>query len=132
MKKRSITSAIKVSGEDFNQALRKYNQPTIDFAQILLPGETVEEWMQEFKAANKGGYLLRYTRKAIQTNDYLLWYGSAAQAVENQNAINIYDAMITGKQPKIVNLHAFLRALREQRSRAKLPRLESTIKLKKA
>ena len=122
MKKRSITPAIKVSAEDFNQALSKYNQPPINFAQILLPGETIEEWMQEFKAANKGGYLLRYAKKAIQTNDYLLWYGSAKQAVENQNAINIYDAMITGEEPKIVNPHAFLKALRNQRRSARLPR----------
>jgi hypothetical protein len=119
MKRRSITPAIKVSGEEFNQALSKYNQQTIDFAQILLPGETMEEWMQEFKAANKGGYLLRYAKKAIQTNDYLLWYGSATQAVENQNTINIYDAMITGGQPKIVNPHAFLKALRKQRNGSK-------------
>jgi hypothetical protein len=120
MQKRSITPAIKVSAEEFNQALRKYNQPTIDFARILLPGETIEEWRQEFKAANKGGYLLRYTKKAIQTNDYLLWYGSATQAVENQNTINIYDAMITGGEPKIVNPHAFLKALRNQQRRARL------------
>jgi hypothetical protein len=89
MKKRSITPSIKVSAEEFNKALRQYNQRSFDFADILLPGETVEHWMQEFKAANKGGYLLRYTKKAVQTNDYALWWGSATQAVENQNAINI-------------------------------------------
>jgi hypothetical protein len=76
--------AIKVSAEEFNQAHRKYNQPTIDFAQILLPGETIEEWMQEFRAANRGGYLLRYAKKGMQTNDYLLWYGSAKQATLKQ------------------------------------------------
>jgi hypothetical protein len=119
MIKRSIKPAIKISAEDFNQVLRKYNQPPVDFARILRPGETVEEWMQEFKAANKGGYLLRYTKKAIRTNDYLLWYGSATQAVENQNTINIYDAMITGGEPKIVNPHAFLKALRKQRNGSK-------------
>ena len=121
MQKRSITPAIKVSAEVFNQALSKYKQRPFDFARILLPGETIEEWRQEFKAANKGGYLLRYTKKAIQTNDYLLWYGSAKQAVENQNAINIYDAMLTGQEPKIVNPHAFLKALRKQRRRGRLP-----------
>jgi hypothetical protein len=64
--------AMKISAEEFNQALSKYNQPIIDFARILLPGETIEAWMKEFKAANQGGYLLRYTKEAIQTNDYLL------------------------------------------------------------
>ncbi len=120
MKKRSITPAIKVSVEEFNQALSKYNQPTFNFAKTLLPGETLEEFMQEYKAANKGGYLLRYTKKAIETNDYLLWYGSAKQAVENQNAINIYDALLSGQEPKIVDPHAFLKALRNQRRRARL------------
>jgi len=75
--------------------------------------------MQEFKAANQGGYLLRYAKKGMQTNDYLLWYGSAKQAVENQNTINIYDAMITGGEPKIVNPHTFLKALINQRNRKK-------------
>ena len=77
--------------------------------------------MQEFKVANQGGYLLRYTKKAVQTNDYALWWGSATQAVENQNAINIYDAMLTGQEPKIVDSHAFLKALRKQWNRARLP-----------
>jgi len=81
MKKQSIAPAIKVIAEQFNQALRKYNQQTFDFSQTLLSGETIEDWMQEFKAANQKGNLLRYTKEAIQTNDYLLWYGSAKQAV---------------------------------------------------
>jgi hypothetical protein len=127
MQNRSITPAVKVSAEEFNQALRKYNQRPFDLAQILLPGETVEEWMQEFKAANRGGYLLRYTKEGIQTNDDLLWDGSATQAVENQNIISIYDAMITGKEPKIVDPHAFLKVLRNQQSRARLP-FDSTTK----
>ena len=95
MQKCSTLPAIKVSVDEFNQVLRKYNQPIINFAQILLPGETIKEWMQEFKVANRKGYLIRYTREGMQTNDYLLWYGSAKQAVQNQNTINIYDAMLT-------------------------------------
>jgi hypothetical protein len=114
MQKRAITPVINVSPEDFNQVLRMYNQPPVDFARILQPGETVEHWMKEFKAANKGGYLLRYTKKAIRTSDYALWWGSATQAVENQNTVNIYDAMITGKEPKIVDPHTFIKALRNQ------------------
>jgi len=51
---------------------------------------------------------------------YLLWYGSAKQVVENQNAINIYDALITGKEPLIVDTHAFLKTLRKPQRRGKL------------
>src|SRR5215471_1779384 len=121
MKRQSTLLAINISAENFNQELRKYNQSTIDFARILLPGETIDEWMQEFKEANQGGYLLHYTKKGAQLNDYFLWYGSSAQAVENQNIINIYDAMITGEQPKIVDPRVFQKALRNQQSKARLP-----------
>ena len=114
MQNRSITPAIKVRPEAFNEVLRKYNQSPIDFARILQPGETVEHWMQEFKAANKRGHLLHYMRKAVQSNDYALWWSSATQAVENQNTINIYDSMVTGKEPKIVDPQTFLKALINQ------------------
>src|SRR5262249_55906351 len=119
MKRQCPIPAIKISAEELNKALRQYNQPTIDFAQILLPGETIEEWMQEFKAANQGGYLLHDTKKGAQLNDYCLWYGSSAQAVMNQNIINIYDAMTTGEQPKIVYPRAFQNALRNQWGKAR-------------
>ena len=124
MRKQSTSPVIKVEAEEFNQALRKYSQPTFNFAKTLLPGETLEEFMQKYKAANKGGYILRYTKKAIKTNDYALWWGSATQAVDNQNTINIYDALVTGKEPKIVDPDAFLNALRSPWRRAKLPVLQ--------
>ena len=110
-----------VSPEEFNWALRRYNQPTIDFAQILLPGETIGQWIQQFKAANQGGYLLKYTKEAIRTNDYLLWEGASEAAVINQNMINIYDALQTEEEPRIVNPVAFQQALRNKNSKVQLP-----------
>ena len=111
MQKRTITPAINVTAHEFNQGLRKYNQPTIDFARILLPSETIDKWMQEFKVANQRGYLLHDTKKGMRTNDYELWYGSSKQAVFNQNIINIYEALRAGSEPKIINPSSFQNAL---------------------
>ena len=72
MQKRTITPTINVTAHEFNQVLSKYNQPTIDLARILLAGETIDQWMQEFKAANQRGYLLHDTKKGTYTNDYKL------------------------------------------------------------
>jgi hypothetical protein len=111
MQKRANIKAL-LTPERFNQALQRYKQPVINFKQVLRPGETIDHWMEEFKAANHGGYLLHATKKGMRTKDYLLWHGSSKQAVLNQNIINIYDALKTGIAPKIVNPFAFQNVLR--------------------
>jgi hypothetical protein len=103
-----------ISPEYFDQALRKYNIPEIDFTRILLPGETIDKWMVEFKEANKGGYLIRYVREGMHSNDYALWAGSAKGAVMNQNIINIYDALKNGTTPKVIDPDIFLNALKSK------------------
>jgi hypothetical protein len=110
---KKITSII--TPESFNRALKKYNQPAINFEQILLPGESVDQWMQEFKVANRGGYLLHDTIKGARTNHYRLWFGSSKQAVENQNIINIYDALREEIRPRIVNPTEFHEVLQSRK-----------------
>ncbi len=95
----------------FNHALKTYCQPAINFAQILQPGESIDSWIQELRVANYGGQLLHLTKKGIKNEDYLLYFGSAKQAVLNQNIINIYDSLTQGGTPKIIAPEDFTDAL---------------------
>jgi hypothetical protein len=105
MKQKKITQKV------LNRALAENGQPAIEFAKILLPGETISDWMEEFRKVNQGGYLLNDTKTGMRGNDQKLIYGSSKQAVENQNIINIYDALVNGGKPKIVNPKDFQEAL---------------------
>src|SRR3954447_10506912 len=101
MRKRKITP------EKLNRALAENGQPTIGFGKILGPGETTADWMEKFRNANQGGYLLKDIKTGMRDNDHELIFGSSKQAVENQNIINIYDALVNGGRPKIVNPREF-------------------------
>src|SRR3954447_10297660 len=109
-----LKKLIIITPEYFDQALRKYNIPEIDFTRILLPGETIDKWMVEFKEANKGGYFLRYAIEGMHSNDYGLWAGSTKGAVMNQNIINIYDALKNSTTPKVIDPNIFLNALKSK------------------
>jgi hypothetical protein len=100
-----------VTPDVFNRELQKYGQPPIDFSQILKPGETIDDWVREFKTANQGVPLLDLTKKGIKTNDPKLSYGSSKQAIENKNVINIYESLINKTTPKIVDPADFQQAL---------------------
>src|SRR4051812_32501184 len=114
MKQKNITL------EALNRALAESGQPTIDFAKILHPGETVFGWIEEFRKANQGGYLLNGTKTGMRNNDWELACGSSKQAVENQNIINIYDALVNGGKPKIVYPKDFQEALMRNHSKLSL------------
>src|SRR4051812_21246881 len=116
----------KITQEALNRALAENGQPTFDFAKILLPGETVSDWMEEFRKANQGGYLLDDTKTGMRNNDWELVCGSSKQAVENQNIINIYDALVNGGKPKIVNPKDFQESLMRNNRKLRLTRATGT------
>jgi hypothetical protein len=111
MHKRWKKQGTQMSAIRFNYALKTYYQPAINFAQILQPRESIDNWIHEFRAANYGGQLLHLTKKGIKNDDYLLYFGSAEQAVLNQNIINIYDSLTQGGIPKIIAPEDFRNAL---------------------